>query len=159
MIEFVTGSLLDSKEKFIVHQANCVSHYASGIAAAIFSKFPYSDIYTSRMESDKPGTIIVKGNGLDQRYVVNLMGQFYPGSFSDDEIDNEKARQVYFHHALIRLAKTPNLESIAFNYKIGCGIAGGDWNGYYLGTLENFADYVWKNQGAKTFIYQREEDK
>ena len=157
MIETIVGDLTDSKEKYIVHQTNCVSHFAAGIATAIFSKFPHSNVYSSRMEEDVPGDIVICGNGNDLRYVVNLMGQYYPGGPQQAVIDSELTRRTYFHKALMKLAKIKDLESIAFNYRIGCGIAGGDWN-WYKGTLENFATYVEHTQGAKTFIYQREGD-
>jgi len=151
MITIIQGNLLEAKEKYIVHQTNCCSHYAAGIAAAIFSKFPYSDVYTPRMEPDKAGTILIKGNGLDERYVVNLMGQYYPGESSNEDIDNEKVRQTYFHHALIRLSKVSNLESVAFPAGIGCGLGGGDWK-FYLGTLINFEKHVRKDN-VKVTIY------
>jgi hypothetical protein len=65
MIE-VIGSLLDAKEKYIVHQTNCMSNgAASGIAWSIFQAFPYADIYKNRIDDDHPGSIIVCGNGQD----------------------------------------------------------------------------------------------
>jgi O-acetyl-ADP-ribose deacetylase (regulator of RNase III) len=157
MITIIQGDLIEAKEKYLIHQTNCVSHFAAGIAQTIFSKFPYANVYANRIEEDLPGHIVICGNGKDQRYIVNLMGQFYPGGYSESDIDNEKARQQYFHKGLLRLAKIPNLESVAFNFKIGCGIGGGNWN-WYKGTLENFANYIDSTQGAKTFIYQREGD-
>jgi O-acetyl-ADP-ribose deacetylase (regulator of RNase III) len=157
MIEFITGNLLEATEKYIVHQANCRSHYASGIAAAIYDKFPYSNIYVTRIRPDTPGDIIICGDGITQRYVVNLLGQYNPGGLSEDERDNEAARKKYFHQGLLKLTKVPNLESVAFNYRIGCGIAGGNWE-WYLGTLDNFAKYVYDKQRAKVVIYNREGD-
>jgi O-acetyl-ADP-ribose deacetylase (regulator of RNase III) len=157
MIKFVTGDLTDATEKYIVHQTNCVSHYAAGIATAIFDKFPYANVYAGRVEEDRPGNIVVCGNGKDQRYVVNLMGQFYPGGIHQSIIDDERARRDYFYKGLLRLANIDNLESVAFNYRIGCGIAGGDWE-WYKGTIENFSKFVFEDQGAITTIYQREGD-
>jgi O-acetyl-ADP-ribose deacetylase (regulator of RNase III) len=157
MLKIVTGDLIQAKEKYLVHQTNCVSHFAAGIAATIFEKFPYSNIYASRMEEDNPGDIIICGNGKDERFVVNLIGQFYPGGPSESPIDNEKIRRDYFYKGLLRLAKINNLESVAFNYKIGCGLAGGDWN-WYKGTIENFAKFIYEDQGATVSIYQREGD-
>jgi len=157
MITIIQGNLLEAKEKFLVHQCNCTSHFAAGIAASIFEKFPYANVYANRMEEDIPGDIIICGNGKDQRYVVNLMGQFYPGGPHDNIIDNEKARRDYFYKGLLKLAKVNNLESVAFNYRIGCGIAGGDWE-WYKGTIENFAKFVYEDQGTLVSIYQREGD-
>lgn len=157
MLKTIIGDLLDAKEKYIVHQTNVTSHFAAGIAAAIFNKFPHSNIYSNRMEADIPGDIIICGNGKDERYVVNLMGQYYPGGITNKAIDDEHARQQYFYSGLRKLAKVPNLESVAFNFKIGCGIAQGNWE-WYKGTINNFAAHIFKKQAATTTIYQREGD-
>lgn len=154
MIKIITGDLLSANEKYIVHQANCLSHYASGIAAAIYDKFPYSNIYVNRHSPDKPGTIIISGNGQDERYVVNLMGQYYPGGPRKDFIDDKEARQKYFHRALIKLAKVPNLDSVAFPFNIGCGLAKGNWEDYYYPMINNFAKFIYDEQNAITKIYQ-----
>ncbi len=166
MIKTITGDLLEAKEKYIVHQTNCVTARGGGLANFLFQKFPYANIYATRTKEDcdvatlrdKPGSIIISGNGQDQRYVVHLMGQLYPGGFWDDmPEDSEEMRHKFFHQGLMSLAKVPNLESVAFPFKIGCGIAGGNWE-WYLGTIENFAKYVLDTQGAETVIYQREGD-
>jgi len=162
MIEIITGNLLDAKEKYICHQCNCVSHMAAGVAKAIFDEFTYSDIYSQRISYGVPGTIIVKGNGKNERFVVNMLSQYYPGGprpiNAGNIEDDERTRQKLFNKCLMALAKITDLESIAFPHRIGCGLAGGDWN-WYKGTLDNFANYVYKMQNAKVVIYQREEDK
>lgn len=159
MVEIIIGDLLEATEKYIVHQTNCVSQGgAAGLAFYLFKKFPYADVYANREKPDAPGTSIISGNGKDQRYVINLMGQYYPGSFIEDSTnDNEESRKTYFHHALIRLARISDMETVAFPYKIGCGIAGGNWK-WYLGTINNFADFVKEKHGTKVVIYQREGD-
>lgn len=88
-----------------------------------------------------------------------LLGQYEPGLSKDEdsELDGTKARQKYFYHSLLRLAKVSNLESIAFPWKIGCGAAGGNWE-YYLGTLHNFAKYVKEQNNTRVVIYRREGD-
>jgi O-acetyl-ADP-ribose deacetylase (regulator of RNase III) len=161
MIEIITGDLLDATEKYILHQTNCLSDSdAAGVARLIFNKYPHSDCYSDRVTNSKPGTIDVRGDGLNQRYVINLHGQYYPGGVggnSDSELDGTFARQKYFYLGLLRVAKIENLESIAMPYKVGCGIAGGNWE-YYLGVLKNFAKYVGDTQGASVVIYRREGD-
>jgi hypothetical protein len=52
---------------------------------------------------------------------------------------------------LLRVAQIPNLESVAFPWKIGCGAAGGIWE-HYLVTLTNFANYIEDSQGAKVLF-------
>ena len=158
MIEIVTGDLFEAPEKYLVHQCNCVTQTAAHLAKDVFERFPYSDIYTGREDPDQPGHIIVRGNGQDQRYVVALLGQYYPGrpKYPKSTLDGIPAREKYFYRALLRLSKLDDLESIAFPWRIGCGAAGGDWE-RYLGKITNFAQYV-GDKGVKVRIYRREGD-
>lgn len=154
MIEVIVGDLLEAPEQYIVHQTNCLSDGgAAGVARLIFNKYPHSDCYSDRTEPSTPGTIDVRGNGLDQRYVINLHGQFYPGGVQPDStLDGSAARQKYFYQGLLQVAKIENLESIAIPAGIGCGIAGGDWK-YYKGVITNFAKFVYEKQQTKVAIY------
>jgi O-acetyl-ADP-ribose deacetylase (regulator of RNase III) len=158
-IEIVTGDLLNSKEKYIAHQCNCLTQNSAGTASAIFYKFPHSNTYAGRTEPDKPGHIQIMGNGEDRRYVINMFGQYYPGKpkYPNSSLDGQVVREKYFHQCLLRVAKIPNLESIAFPWRIGCNLGGGIWE-HYLGTLTNFANYVKLTQGVKVLIYRREGD-
>lgn len=158
MIEIVTGDLFEAKEKYLCHQCNCVTNTAAHLAKDVFEKFPHSDIYTSRTEADKPGTIIIKGNGQDQRFVVALLGQYYPGrpKYPLSSLDGAAVREKYFYRCLLRLSQIPDLESVAFPWRIGCGAAGGDWE-HYIGKINNFAQYV-EDKGVQVKIYRREGD-
>ena len=154
-IEYITGSILDSKEKYIVNQTNCITKKALGLSDSIFKKFPYADIYTSRAEDnhvDKPGKIIVCGDGRSNRYIINLLGQYYPGK-PKHKNDTYEMRKKWFIDCLDEIIKINKLDSIAFPYKIGCGLAGGDWK-EYLDMLTTFSNKTI----AKVYIYQRPED-
>jgi O-acetyl-ADP-ribose deacetylase (regulator of RNase III) len=160
MLKTITGDLLDATEKYIAHQTNCVSRgMAAGIARDIFDKYPYSNIYANRTKNETPGTIDIRGNGDDQRFVINMNAQHYPGSsrYSESAIDDLEYRRKYFHQCLLKISKIDNLESIAFPFKIGCGIAGGNWD-HYLKMLETFAGYLAK-KNVSVVIYQRIGDK
>ena len=158
MIEIVTGDLFEAKEKYLVHQCNCVTNSAAHLAKDVFERFPHADIYTKREDPDQPGHIIVRGNGQDQRYIVALLGQYYPGrpKYPKSTLDGTPAREKYFYRALLRLSQLPDLESIAFPWRIGCGAAGGDWE-RYLGKITNFAQYVGE-KGVQVRVYRREGD-
>jgi O-acetyl-ADP-ribose deacetylase (regulator of RNase III) len=160
MIEIITGDLLDAKEKYILHQTNCVSNSgAAGIAAAIFEKYPYADCYKDRLEPSKPGTIDIRGDGKENRFVINLHGQVYPGSckFPFSNLDGLAAREKHFHRGLLRVAQIKDLESVALNWRVGCGIAGGNWS-HFLFTITNFSNHVEETQNARVVIYRREGD-
>jgi len=142
-MKIVSGNILEAEEKYIVHQLNCVSIGAGGLAYHLFDKFPYADVYKTRSESnphrvDTPGDIVICGNDIDQRYVIGIYGQYYPGS-SNSSNDTEEMRKQWFFQGLKKIRKIPNIESIAFPARIGCGLAGGDWNFYY-NLLEKFSE-------------------
>jgi O-acetyl-ADP-ribose deacetylase (regulator of RNase III) len=159
MIEIVTGDLFAAKEKYLCHQCNCVTNKAAHLSKDVFKHYPYADIYSGRVDPNKPGTIDVKGNGQDQRYIINLLGQYFPGKpkYPLSSLDGFLVREKYFHQCLLRIAKIENLESVAFPWRIGCGAAGGDWD-HYLGTITNFANYIEEKQNATVSIYRKEDD-
>lgn len=160
----IRGDILEAKEQYVCHQCNAVSSDAGGLAASLFKKFSYSDIYSKRIQPFKPGPgtfpgeIIIKGNGQDQRYIVNMLAQYYPGSprYPESALDGFKARESYFYKCLNKLAAL-EADSIAFPWMIGCGLAGGDWK-HYFGMINSFAKYMYSKQGTKVVIYQREQD-
>jgi len=131
-IREIKGDLLESKAQYIVHQSNCVTAHAKHLALSIFRKFPHADIYSPRKEGkycDKPGEIIIRGNGDDQRYVIAILGQFYPGK-SRYGNDTPNMRLMWFKRGLSKIEKIEGLTSVAFPARIGCGAAGGDWKKY-----------------------------
>jgi hypothetical protein len=159
MIEIITGSLLDAKEKYIAHVTNAISiTKAAGIARTIFDKYPYADCYADRTEQSKPGTIDIRGDGKDNRYIINMHAMVYPGRcrYPQSSLDGLAARQKYFYHCLLRVSKIVDLESVALPWRVGCSLAGGSWE-HYLGQINLFANHVDK-QGVKVRIYRRSGD-
>lgn len=153
--KIVVGNILDATEQYICHQCNCISKGAAGLAQHMFEKFPWSDIYSSRKAfandpnpEERPGNIIIKGNGQDQRFVINMMGQYYPG-YPQEPIDGVAQREKSFLHCLKRISIIDGLTSIAFPWLIGCGLAGGNW-GHYQKMIDDFAD---ENPHINVVIY------
>lgn len=159
MIEIIIGNILECDAKYICHQTNCVSKNSAGLAKDLFNKYSYANCYSDRTDSSKPGTIDIRGNGINQRLVINLHGQVYPGKvrYPDSELDGILAREKYFYHGLLRIAKIPDLQSIAFPWRIGCNLAGGNWGNYFC-MLNNFAKYVKNTYDTKVILYKREDD-
>lgn len=149
MIEIINADITTASEKYILHQTNCVSNYAAGVAKAIFDKFPYANCYKNRKDSDIPGSIIVCG-GKGKKNIINLMGQYYPG-YPNDGNDNYLKRKDYFLSGLNKIEMIENLESIAIPFLIGCGLAGGDW-AVYSKMIHDFTDRVAGR--AKVRLYQ-----
>jgi O-acetyl-ADP-ribose deacetylase (regulator of RNase III) len=140
--EVVEGNLLDAKESCIVHQCNCTTTRAAGLAAQLHEKFPWCDIYSKRNGYDLGhiGEALISGNGKDRRYVASLISQIYAGGPSDktqfyvphlDEViaDNNNTRVMLFQRALEDLASN-GITTFAFPWGIGCGLAKGNWKTY-----------------------------
>ena len=49
---------------------------------------------------------------------------------SKEQKDSDSKRIVWFEKCLDKIGKIKNIKSVAFPYKIGCGLAGGDWEIY-----------------------------
>lgn len=92
---------------------------------------------------------------LAPEIVIALLGQCYPGTpkYPNSDLDGFKAREKYFHKALLQVARIQDLESVAIPFGIGCGAAGGNWD-HYLGIIQNFEKYVKEKQNTKVVIYK-----
>lgn len=159
--EIVTGDLLAAPDTMIVHQCNCTSTgQAGGIARLIFDRFPFADCYTEENERE-PGTAAICVAGPEKLTVVNLFGQHHPGGPSEEETPDQrfdwfKQALNVFGNALLNLRDEIWAEeevTIAFPWQIGCGIAGGDWDGRYLPLIDKFAEALAKHN-IKVRIYR-----
>lgn len=145
-LHHVRGDLLAHDADYIVHQCNCRTTRAWGLAYSLFGSFPHADTYTVPSDHPKlapmspkrvPGTLTLHGGpGTGLRGVINLYGQDAPGKASAAE--TKAQRLTWFTNALLQLADVPDLKSVAFPHGIGCGLAGGAW-AQYEAALEAFA--------------------
>jgi O-acetyl-ADP-ribose deacetylase (regulator of RNase III) len=142
-LHHVRGDLLAHDADYLVHQCNCRTTRAWGLAYSLFGSFPHADTYT--VPSDPklapmppkrvPGTLTVHGGpGTGLRGVINLYGQDAPGKASAAE--TKAQRLTWFQNALLQLADVPDLKSVAFPHGIGCGLAGGSWRQYEAALVE-----------------------
>jgi O-acetyl-ADP-ribose deacetylase (regulator of RNase III) len=160
-LHYVRGrDLLEFKADYIAHQCNCISKGSSGLAKTIKDRYPYADQSIGRPNSggsskaDIPGTIRVflpPKNVPHSPTFIGMFAQYAPGPPTDtetarirldwfedclDEISNSGAvvkvaapLQSVFHAD--RLHATSDSFSIAFPERIGCGLAGGNWDKYH----------------------------
>lgn len=174
----VEGDLLDFDAQCIAHQCNCVSKGVAGLAKFLFEKYPKADIYVERNNNytfHKPGEIYVRddyridnsGTSWKNIYIINMTSQFLPGPpGSSFEIapgmtvtETSETREKLFVQCLkeIKIIVEENkIESIAFPYRVGCGLAGGNWDRYKF-VLDKFADQMYE-LGCKVYIVKRTED-
>jgi O-acetyl-ADP-ribose deacetylase (regulator of RNase III) len=152
--KLIEGDILECDIQYIAHQCNCVSTGAAGLAYYLFNKFPFSDIYSNRIKKIyDPGSIIVSGDGNNSRYVINMFSQFFPGNYS--EKDTLSLRESYFKECLNKILLIEGIQEIAFPYKIGCGLAGGNWE-IYEKMIDDFSYY--NSHLIEVYIYKRKED-
>jgi O-acetyl-ADP-ribose deacetylase (regulator of RNase III) len=131
---YIVGDLLQQDDhKIIVHQANCQKAMYSGIAGAIRKIYPFAvqaDIDFPLSADDRfghcSGAFGVGKNGLVKR-IYNLYGQFAPGTHKrmTDYVKLRSALMEMMDH--LDDIGVKNEEAVGVPYKIGCGLAGGDW--------------------------------
>jgi O-acetyl-ADP-ribose deacetylase (regulator of RNase III) len=147
MIQEIDSSLLEAPEQYILHQCNCLTNRSAGLAKSVFERFPYANIYAERQDAHVPslgcqmGDIVVRGDGKEQRFVINALAQYYPGrpKYPDSRRDGYEARRSAFRECLNKVAKLEGITSIAFPDHIGCSMAGGDWT-LYKAMIVEWAD-------------------
>lgn len=123
MIEYKAGNLLTADVNIIVHGCNCKLSMGAGIAKQIKKMFPEAhtaDLETMWGDKSKLGTYTKAET--KSKTIVNAYTQF---NYTKDEIDVD-------YDALIRVFTKikedfPHYLKIGMP-RIGCGLAGGDWN-------------------------------
>lgn len=132
MIEYKEGDLLtETGLDGICHQANCFKRMKSGIAKAIVARYPQVE----KVDKDCPLSpesrfgfftkVDVEGPDGNKLQVFNLYGQFMYGTEKQQTNYRELENALYHMKRYIKDAGKPY--RIGIPYKIGCGLAGGDW--------------------------------
>lgn len=130
MINAIKGNIFDSKVQVIAHQVNCKGVMGAGIAKQIANRYP--DVYNEYRNYCKVNKTLL-GDCLlvktkDGRYIANLFGQ--AGYSRRELMTNYSALRKSFE-SLRYIMGVKDLKTLAIPYKIGCGLAGGDWNIVY----------------------------
>lgn len=140
----IEDNIFNCTENIIVHQTNCQGVMGHGIALQVKQKYPevynaYHYYCKTNCAKDILGTsLICEAN--DGKYIANLFGQLNYGEGLQTDYDRFKSALIEIHD----FAKEHNL-SVAIPYKIGCGLAHGDWNIVYNIINEVFFDDVQMN--------------
>lgn len=135
MLIYKQGDVLTSGADVIAHQVNCFGVMGAGLARQIREKYPH--VYEEYHELCEKNNYHVGMLGVshwskidDAHWIANLFGQH--GYGRDDVYTVMPALKV----ALMRTVRACEEWSVAeqrdirlaIPYKIGCGLAGGDWN-------------------------------
>jgi O-acetyl-ADP-ribose deacetylase (regulator of RNase III) len=131
MLNYVIGDLLKSDCDVIAHQCNCFMAFGSGIAGQIRQQLPgayKSFIKDDRSPETKLGSYCAATTDVGSFLAVyNLYGQFTYGT--------NKVQTIYPALSKSLTGMMKDLDDndilktvkIGIPYRIGCGLAGGDW--------------------------------
>lgn len=143
MIKITYGNLLDTSAKYICHQVNCQGVMGSGVAKQIRNKYPvvfqkYKEVCDKH--SDERWKLMGQICGVridDNKAVINLFGQYEYGRAAKSYTDLSSLRKACQEVAdNVRVGDT-----IAMPYRIGCGLANGDWGQVLDMLTEVFRDH------------------
>jgi O-acetyl-ADP-ribose deacetylase (regulator of RNase III) len=143
IIKIVNGDITETDCKYIAHQCNCNTVKSHGLSKTIATKWPWADVYSKRVQIGArnattqpsiPGTIELLTNG--DITVICLFAQWAPGKCGDyakyypkTYVDTVENRLSWFKECISKIDDL-NLDEITMPFKIGCGLAGGDWKIY-----------------------------
>jgi O-acetyl-ADP-ribose deacetylase (regulator of RNase III) len=130
----------------IVQQCNCLTVHSHGLSKTISEKYPWSNLYERRRavqnhnlaipeDRGTRGTVeIMKFPELNIPDVVCLLAQWDFGVGSGRQIephkDTPENRQKWFKECMMKFGLL-QYRTVAFPFKIGCGLAQGYWKVYF----------------------------
>lgn len=127
-MKYVNGNILYLRDCIIVHQVNCLQTAGAGLAKQIRERYPfwYKDYQT---RTPRFGGAYAVYSAAQNIYIASMYSQLSYG------VHRIQTDYKAFESALKELAVmreravhiTGERWPIYFPYKIGCGLAGGDW--------------------------------
>lgn len=138
MIKIVNGNLLNCTEDIIIHQVNPFGTMGSGVARQLADKYKgleenYNLFCNSKnYDYNKLQGEVFKIN-IDNKIICNMFSQM--PDFTTDYPVMKKALKI-----IKNMAKDLDL-TVCMPYKIGCGIANGDWEIVEQIIADIFDDY------------------
>lgn len=123
MITYHDGNIFDSGAKIICHQVNTYGVMGAGIAAEIRERFPdvfieYNAYCAANDQDMLLGAVL---------FSITQKG-FIANCFSQKGMDTHYEAFDHCMQMVKEFAEEHENAKIAIPYKMGCGIAGGDWN-------------------------------
>lgn len=150
MIEYKVGNIFDGNEEMICHQVNTFGVMEAGIAAQIKDRFPLVyEKYRNECENHSNHNLNPLGNVLICNHymfprIVNM--------FSQRGMETDYSAMLRCFNTIKSIAENNNW-SVAIPYKIGCGVAKGNWN-----TIELIIKSIFEDSDVKCVIYKLEDD-
>ncbi len=132
MIKEIKGNILDTHCKLIAHGVNCQGVMGSGVAKALYEKYPivkkeYLYFVNFKHKNLNPDELLGKVSFVDVTIEKTVVNCFTQQNFGTDG-------QIYLNFDALTTcladvlchAGENNIKEIAIP-RIGCGLAGGDW--------------------------------
>jgi O-acetyl-ADP-ribose deacetylase (regulator of RNase III) len=128
------ANIVTATEDIIIHQVNCQNVMGSGVAKALYTKWPkvktdyhsYCDTMFKLgfSKEDLLGHILpVKVETNPNKFVINCYSQLTFGSDGRQHTDYEAIKECFNKINVVYDEPT-----VALPYMYGCGLGGGDWN-------------------------------
>lgn len=153
-MNIVQGDILGSNAEYIVQQCNCLTVRAHGLSKTLSTRFVHADLYSKRRPIYKNRNLAVPedrgtpGSGTiltGMPNIVCLFGQWRPGKcgslyFSkypeSSPPEDFIVRENWFKTSLWSFGNYlkhigAKKATVAIPYRIGCGLAGGNWETYH----------------------------
>ena len=130
MVKLVNRDITTVSTGVIAHQVNCQGVMGAGIAKALRDRYQilyplYKQLCISREDYDLLGLMQLI-QVTDTLYISNVFGQLTYGKDASVIYTNYEALKVSLNK-LFESASDKKLD-VYIPYKIGCGLANGDWN-------------------------------
>lgn len=150
MIKKISTNIVNSGAEVIIHQCNCFNTMGAGVAKVLRDKWPeiYDvDCQTSKGDKSKLGLFsIAKLDDPDSKtkYVLNCYSQYKHGRIG------RYTNYEFYYQCLVRVkefCENNGLTTIAIPFKMGCNLAGGDWN-----ICENMINTIFSDDKIEVLI-------
>lgn len=165
-IHVVEGDIFTTHCNIICHQVNCQGVMGHGIAKQVKEKYRgVFDEYKRYCDAHADNRAAMLGEALivdmyhgaavldwlvnsESKFIANIFGQLTYGT----GLRTDYKALVSGLEVVARFAKEHNL-SVAIPYKIGCGLAGGDWN-----KVSMFIEGVFAGSDLEVLMYRYEQN-
>lgn len=130
IVEYIKGNILDAPQKYIAHGVNCQNVMGSGVAKALFKEYSkiktdYHDFCRDRTSYELLGMVdFVELEDQVHYGIFNCFTQEFYGYGKKKYVDYESIYECFSY--ITKFLNTSFYPELAIP-KIGCGLAGGNW--------------------------------
>ena len=144
-MQHLKGNILDVEYGIICQQVNCKLVMGAGLAKQIRDKWPrvYTEykLMMSTNHYSRLGKCQIVEVITRKLYVANLFGQYAYGGFTKKHTNYNALTQAIQKLDSWHKSNCHNSFPIWIPYKLGCGLAGGDWEIVQSILFQNLSDY------------------